>query len=105
MTDEMELLFAALLTMPEARLDVLLSPTGVAAAAFGFEHAHGYSLYNSAYDSALAEVSPGIVLTDRLIGRALEAGHARFDFLKGDEVYKRRLGAVVRPLTHLTVEL
>ena len=105
MTDEMEALFHALLAMPEARLDVLLTPDGVGAAAFGFEHTEGYSLYNSAYNAALSDVSPGIVLTDRLIARSLEAGHDRFDFLKGDEVYKRRLGAVVRPLVHLTVEL
>jgi CelD/BcsL family acetyltransferase involved in cellulose biosynthesis len=105
MTEEMEAFFAALLELPETRLDVLLAPDGVGAAAFGFEHARGYSLYNSAYDAALSEVSPGIVLTDRLIARSLHAGQERFDFLKGDEVYKRRLGAVERPLVRLTVDL
>ena len=39
-----------------------------------------------------------MVLVDRLVAAAIEAGRPRFDFLKGDEAYKYRTGAVARPL-------
>jgi CelD/BcsL family acetyltransferase involved in cellulose biosynthesis len=38
------------------------------------------------------------VLCDRLIRAAVAAGKQRFDFLKGTEEYKRRFGAMARPL-------
>ena len=68
------------------------------AAAFGFEDDDTYYLYNSAYDIGAGAASPGIVLVSELVKQALETGHRRFDFLKGDEVYKYRLGASARPL-------
>jgi CelD/BcsL family acetyltransferase involved in cellulose biosynthesis len=72
------------------------------AAAFGFEDASAYYLYNSAYAPAASAASPGIVLVAELIRQTAEAAHDRFDFLKGDEVYKYRLGAVARPLWRIT---
>lgn len=76
------------------------------AAAFGFEDAGTYYLYNSAYDTDAGAASPGIVLVTELVRQALETGHSRFDFLKGDETYKYRLGASARPLWRIraTVE-
>ena len=50
--------------------------------------------------SALA--SPGVVLVSMLIERAIEAEKRVFDFLKGDETYKFRLGAAPRPLYEVT---
>ena len=103
MTDAVEGFFAELLLVPGAQLDVLLRDGAVEAAAFGFEDADGYYLYNSAYDNAVADLSPGIILVDYLIGRTLSRGLGRFDFLKGEEIYKRRLGAQERPLFRLEV--
>jgi len=103
MTDQMERFFGELLQLPTARLDVLQRHGGVVAAAVGFEDDDGYYLYNSAYDIDLADQSPGIILIDHLISRAVADGKRRFDFLKGAEVYKRRLGAVERPLFRLEV--
>lgn len=103
MTDRMEAFFADLLRLSTARLDVLQRDGEVAAAAVGFEDDDGYYLYNSAFDSALADLSPGIVLIDHLIARTVRQGKGRFDFLKGSEPYKRRLGAVERPLYRLEV--
>ena len=68
------------------------------AASFGFEDDSAYYLYNSAFDPGAAAASPGAVLVDLLISAAVAAGRNRFDFLKGDEDYKFRLGAVPRPL-------
>ncbi|MEE8497357.1 MAG: GNAT family N-acetyltransferase, partial [Acidimicrobiia bacterium] len=103
MTDRMEGFFEDLLRLPTARLDVLRRADEVEAAAVGFEDDDGYYLYNSAYDVNLADLSPGIILTDFLINRAVMEGKGRFDFLKGTEDYKRRLGAVERPLFRLDV--
>lgn len=99
MTDEMESFFVELATATGARSDVLCDDAGTpVASAYGFQDEHGYYLYNSAYEPAAAAVSPGIVLVTELIRRAIADGLTRFDFLKGDEVYKFRLGARRRPL-------
>jgi CelD/BcsL family acetyltransferase involved in cellulose biosynthesis len=103
MTDQMERFFGDLLRVPTARLDVLQRDGRIEAAAVGFEDDSGYYLYNSAYDINLADQSPGFILIDHLISRAVAGGKGRFDFLKGAEVYKRRLGAVERPLFRLQV--
>jgi hypothetical protein len=103
MTEDMEAFFHELLVQGGARIDVLHDGTSVLAAAFGFDDDSGYYLYNSAFDPSLADVSPGIVLIDALIADAVARGLDRFDFLKGDEVYKRRLGADPRPLFRLKV--
>ena len=73
------------------------------AIAFAFEDPETSYLYNSAYEPDVAEASPGIVLVAGLIAAAIERGHTRFDFLKGDEIYKFRMGAHERPLYRLTV--
>jgi len=65
---------------------------------FGFQDARAYYLYNSAYDTAAATSSPGVILVDLLVHRSITEGLARLDMLKGDEAYKFRLGARPRPL-------
>jgi CelD/BcsL family acetyltransferase involved in cellulose biosynthesis len=70
----------------------------MAAAGFGYHGADGYYLYNSAFDPTLREASPGVVLMASLIESAIEAARDVFDFLKGDEAYKYRLGAGERLL-------
>jgi CelD/BcsL family acetyltransferase involved in cellulose biosynthesis len=103
MTGDMERFFAALLTLDGAVLHLLRSGDGEpVAAAFGFEDDEAYYLYNSAFDPAVAPASPGAVLVDLLIADAVAAGRDRFDFLKGDEAYKFRLGATPRPLYRVT---
>ena len=99
LTAEMEGFFGDLLEIPGARLDLLAGDDGVpVAAAFGFQDDRAYYLYNSAYDPAAAGASPGVVLVDLLVQQAIAAGLARFDFLKGDEAYKFRLGGRPRDL-------
>lgn len=99
MTEVMEGFFLGLLALPGARLDCLVTGDDrLVAAGFGFEDAGAYYLYNSAYDPAVADASPGVVLLHRLIQRVNGSGLRRFDFLKGTEPYKARLGAEPRPL-------
>lgn len=103
MTVRMERFFAALCERAGAVIDVLSGGDGTpVAAAFGFEDEATYYLYNSAYDPDASHASPGVVLISMLIERAVAAGYAGFDFLKGDEAYKFRLGAEPRPLYVLT---
>ncbi len=106
MTGPMAAFFASLLDVPGAKVDLLVSDGGgdPVAAAVGFATDGAYFLYNSAYDPAHAAASPGVVLLTELIRRAIERGAGRFDFLKGDEEYKFRLGAVRRPLYALEAD-
>lgn len=99
MTDQTEAFFARLAAEAGAVIDWLYAggETPVAAG-FGFEDQTAYYLYNSAYDPDAAAASPGIVLVSEMIRQAIESKKDRFDFLKGDEVYKYRLGAEARPL-------
>lgn len=104
MTEAMAAFFEDLLTLEGARLHVLRGgDRGILAAVVGFEDEDAYYVYNSAFDPEAGDVSPGIVLIDRLIGRAASTGRRRFDFLKGAESYKRRMGATRRPLYRLEV--
>jgi CelD/BcsL family acetyltransferase involved in cellulose biosynthesis len=99
MTPELESFFASLLGLDGAALDLLVGDDDrPVAAVFGFEDDDAYYLYNSAYATESADVSPGVVLIDRLIERTIREGRSRFDFLKGDEPYKFKLGAAARPL-------
>ena len=99
MTKEREGFFRDLGLLPEARIDLIGGAAGgVVAGVFGFDDDSGYYLYNSAYDPDWSAVSPGIVALTLLVEEAIARGRTVFDFLKGDETYKLRLGAVARPL-------
>lgn len=99
MTPRAEAFFLALLTEVGATIDLLSVDGRPLAAAFGFADQQAYYLYNSAYEPALAEAAPGVVLLAAMIERSISDGLARFDFLKGEERYKYHLGAVERPLS------
>lgn len=99
MDDHTEALFRRLVDLPGWRVDLLADQEGKAAACvFGYSDADSYYLYNSSFDPAHSRSSPGVVLLSSMIEKAVSEGLSRFDFLKGDETYKRRLGAVHRPL-------
>lgn len=87
----------------ELRLDALVLAGRPLAVCFGFELAGTYFLYNAAYDPAVRDTSPGIVLVSEVIERSIERGLVRFDFLRGAERYKLRFGAAPYPLVDLTL--
>ena len=100
MTPERQELFCELAGHPGWRVDVLRIPgtDRASASCFSYVDDEGVYLYNSSYDTDLGDASPGVAMVGSMIERATLEGLARFDFLKGDEVYKFRLGASERPL-------
>ena len=99
MTDRMAGMFADLLGGAGWRLDALYGDEPrLVAAVIGYADRSGYYLYNSAYDPDLGHASPGVVLLSELIRMAIGNGWEVFDFLKGEETYKLRMGARRRPL-------
>ncbi len=70
-----------------------------------FDHLNEILIYNSGYDPArFAALSPGIVLNARMIEHAIQLGRTRLDFLRGDEEYKFRFGALPEPVHRLRIE-
>ncbi|HEY2981725.1 MAG TPA: GNAT family N-acetyltransferase [Anaerolineales bacterium] len=67
-----------------------------AAAALNFDYQNRLWGYNSGVDSSFLELSPGWVLLTYTLQWAAEHGRAEFDFMRGDEEYKYRFGALNR---------
>lgn len=98
MTARMQAYFGELITGAGAVIHNLVCDGNTLASAFGFETDDAYYYYNSAFDRAAAQSSPGIVLLSMMISAQIDRGAAVFDFLKGAETYKYRHGAVARDL-------
>ena len=79
-------------------LDFLEAGDRRIAATFSFRHEGTFYLYNSAYDTSMRAISPGLTIVVKLIERCIAEGYRRLDFLRGEERYKYDLGAVALPL-------
>ncbi len=73
------------------------------AACVSFDTGDACLYYNAGVDPDARELSPGVVMIERLVRRALERGARRIDFLRGDEPYKYEWGAVDEPIQRLLV--
>ena len=60
------------------------------AAWYGFTHRDTVYFYQSGRDPRWDRESVGLVLMGLMIRRAIERGYRRFDFLRGEDVYKRQ---------------
>lgn len=80
-----------------------LTIAGTPAAAYmNFTYNGHVLVYNSGLlPDQFAHLSPGIVLLAYLIQHAIAEGFRVFDFLRGNEVYKYRMGAQDTPVTML----
>ncbi len=67
-----------------------------AAAYLSFDYLNRLWVYNSGFDRRFMEYSPGWVLLGYLLQWANQNGRSEFDFMRGDEDYKYRFGAVDR---------
>jgi CelD/BcsL family acetyltransferase involved in cellulose biosynthesis len=67
-----------------------------AAAYVSFDFLDRIWVYNSGLDRRYGAYSPGWVLLAHLLQMAIEQGKHEFDFMRGDETYKYKYGAVDR---------
>ncbi len=105
MTARMEAFFRALAReVPATRLGFLDVDGAAAAAVMCFDHSATRYLYNSAFDAGLGSLSVGILCTILSIRDAISRGLATYDFLKGNETYKRQLGGRAVPVYHCRIE-
>lgn len=75
-----------------------------AAGYLNFDYLDKLWIYNSGLDWKFSEYSPGWVLLANLIRNAIDAGRTEFDFMRGNEDYKYRFGAVDRFVMRILVK-
>lgn len=80
------------------RLRTLMLEGEPVASLFSFDYDGAVLVYNSGYNPALSNLSPGIALFALSIQEAIRDRKRAFDFLRGGEEYKYRLGAKDQPL-------
>lgn len=85
------------------RLDFLEIGGTALAATFGFEREGSVYLYNSAYETELRRLSPGLILVSELLRDSIARELEIFDFMRGPERYKYQLGAEAIPLNNVRI--
>ncbi|MEW5784473.1 MAG: GNAT family N-acetyltransferase [Bacillota bacterium] len=88
-----------------AKYGVLELGGGPAAVVLYFDYGDAIYLYNSAYDPAYAPLSAGLLCKILSIRDAINNQKLQYDFLKGGEAYKHRLGGSETPIYHCQVTL
>jgi CelD/BcsL family acetyltransferase involved in cellulose biosynthesis len=68
-----------------------------------FDYGNRIWVYNSGINPAYLDLSPGWVLLGRTIQWGIENGREALDFMRGDEIYKYRLGGVDRNVLRLLI--
>jgi CelD/BcsL family acetyltransferase involved in cellulose biosynthesis len=91
--------------VPETRIGLLRVDGSVAAAVWCVDHGRTRYLYNSGYDADYSGLSVGLACKLLSIRDAIERGLTMYDFLKGNETYKRRLGGVPVALVRCRIDL
>ncbi len=72
-------------------------------AGVSFETDDAVLYYNAGVDPDARDLSPGVVMVERYVRRALEHRVTRLDFLRGNEPYKYEWGAVDETIQRLLV--
>jgi Acetyltransferase (GNAT) domain len=85
------------------RLSFLMAGDRRIGASVHFETDDAILYYNAGLAPDARSLSPGVVMIERLVRRALETGKRRFDFMRGNEPYKYEWGAVDEPIQRLLV--
>lgn len=68
-----------------------------------FDYRDTFSLYNSGYDPLYQRLSVGQILTTQTIAEAIRLKKLTYDFLRGGEEYKLRLGGTPQPVYDLII--
>lgn len=85
------------------RLDFLVVGERRIAAGLTLETPEAILYYNAGVDPEARDLSPGVVIVERYLRRAVADGRRRLDFLRGDERYKYEWGARDEPILRLLV--
>jgi len=108
MTSEMKIFFQQLIFAANetglVRFGLLEIEGRVVAAVLYFDYQDRIYLYNSGYDSEYNSLSVGLLAKIFCIRDSIERGKQVFDFLKGREIYKTRLGGKTVPIYKVTLE-
>jgi CelD/BcsL family acetyltransferase involved in cellulose biosynthesis len=103
LTPAMEAYFRDLAaTVPGASIGTLSLDSQPAATLFTFETHNSVLLYNSCYDPGFGHLATGLLSKALAIRDAIERRFEVFDFLRGDEDYKRHLGGSPANLLRIT---
>ncbi len=109
LTDQMTEFFKTLaIAAAEARILKLffLDLDGVpAAATFCFDYQATLYLYNNGYNQYFSSLSVGLLNKILTIQDSIHRGLKKYDFLRGEEVYKKRLGGSPVPLYRCLITL
>ncbi len=109
LTPQMESYFRALIENMAreglARFGLLEIDGANAAAVLYFDYRERIYLYNSGLISAYRPLSAGLLSKVLLIKQVIEQGRQVYDFLKGREVYKSRLGGTGIPIYRAELQL
>jgi CelD/BcsL family acetyltransferase involved in cellulose biosynthesis len=84
-----------------ARLSTLALDGKAVAMLLSFEDEGTTYLYNSGFDPAESHLAVGLLSKAYAIEDAIGRGKRRFDFLRGEEEYKRRLGGIPREVIRM----
>jgi len=87
------------------RLGIMELDGRAVAAVICFDYGNTMYLYNSGYDPAYGSLGVGLVCKILAIKDSIERGRNRFDFLRGAEEYKYRLGGKETPLYACQIDL
>ena len=77
----------------------------VVAAVMCFDYNSTFFLYNNGYDHQYRSLSVGMLSKLLTLKECIRQGKKKYDFLRGTEVYKHRLGGVQVPLHRCQVKL
>jgi CelD/BcsL family acetyltransferase involved in cellulose biosynthesis len=109
MTEQMKVFFHSIATetakLGLLRLCILELNSHPAAAVLCFDYNGTFHLYNSCYDPRYSELSAGILCKIYSIEYSIRNRFKKYDFLKGSEGYKNRLGGREVPLYRCRIRL
>ena len=106
MSGRMEAYFRRLAEyVPGMRIGFLDVDGAPAAGVLCCDHEGTRYLYNSGYDHRLAQLSVGLLCKVFSIRESMARGLKRYDFLKGNEIYKRQLGGKPVPIYSCRIDL
>lgn len=91
--------------VPETRIGFLAVDGRPAAAVWCCDFDGTRYLYNSGFDAGLSHLSVGILCKILSIRDGIARGLVKYDFLKGEEAYKHRLGGRPVPIYRCRIEL